>query len=135
MSDDFKLQANFKFGQEYKETLLNVRADTPEEFQQLVEFVVSSADAIVGAAVAFGAAYEVLKPTDNPPPQQKSWSSQGSRQSEQPAAAPSGGPAPTCRHGQMKYVPGGVSKRTQRPYKAFYSCTGPREDQCDSVDA
>lgn len=135
MSEDFKLQANFKFGEQYKETLLNVRADSAEEFAALVDFAVQSADAIVGAAVAFGAAYEVLKPQDNPPPPQ-SWSSQGSRQSQQPAqtAAPAG-PPPTCAHGPMRYVPAGRSKATNKPYKAFWSCTGPRESQCDTVDA
>jgi hypothetical protein len=135
MSDDFKLQANFKFGQEYKETLLNIRADSAQEFQELVEFAVSSADAIVGAAIAFGVAYELKKPKDNPPPQrQSSWSNSGSQQSTQPAAAPSG-PAPTCRHGEMKYVPGGYSQRTKKNYGAFWSCQGPRNEQCDTVQA
>lgn len=138
MSEDFKLQANFKFGDAYKETLLNVRADSPQEFQELVEFVTSSADAIVGAAITFGVAYELKRPKDEPAATNKSWSSQGSRQSQQGAPPPtsnSGGPAPTCRHGEMKYVPAGTSKRTGKDYDAFWSCTGPRNEQCDTIQA
>lgn len=139
MSDDgnWALQANFKFGDAYKETLLNVRADSPQEFQELVEFVTSSADAIVGAAITFGVAYELKKPKDEPAATNKSWSSQGSRQSQQATASASNnsGPAPTCRHGEMKYVPAGTSKRTGKDYDAFWSCTGPRNEQCDTIQA
>lgn len=42
---------------------------------------------------------------------------------------------PTCTHGPMKYVPGGYSKRTNKPYDAFYACQGPRDSQCKGVKA
>lgn len=42
---------------------------------------------------------------------------------------------PTCAHGPMKYVAGGYSKRTNKPYDAFYACQGPRDSQCKGVKA
>lgn len=40
--------------------------------------------------------------------------------------------APMCDHGQpMKLVPAGVSKKTGKPFKAFYCCANPdRDSQC-----
>lgn len=134
MSDGYKYQLNLKFGEQYKETLFNIQGDSQEEFAQNVDWAVKSIDEIVGAAVAFGVAYNLKKPQDNPPPQkQGNWSNQGSQQSQQPAAsaAPSG-PAPTCRHGEMKYVAAGISKNN-KAYPAFWACTGPRNEQCDGV--
>lgn len=136
MSEGRKFQLNIKFGGGYEAPLLNVEGDTQQEFQQNVAFVVNNAEEIVNAATVFQAAYNVSKPQDNPPPQkQGGWSNQGSQQSSQPAATTQQGPAPTCRHGEMKFVPGGTSKRTNRPYDAFWSCNGPRNEQCDTVKA
>ena len=42
--------------------------------------------------------------------------------------------APNCVHGPMKLVPGGVSKKTGKPYNAFWACQWPdRDTQCKSV--
>ena len=47
-----------------------------------------------------------------------------------PAAAPTGGPV--CKHGESaKLVPAGISKSTQKPYRAFYACSRPQGSQCD----
>jgi hypothetical protein len=47
-----------------------------------------------------------------------------------PAAAPTGGPV--CKHGESaKLVPAGISKSTQKPYRAFYACSRPQGQQCD----
>lgn len=138
MSDARKFQLNIKFGGGYEAPLLNIEGDDEAEFQKNVAFAVDNVEHIVDAAVLFQASYNVKKPSDNPPPtqsQQKSWSNSGSQQSSQPAATNTGGPAPTCRHGEMKYVAAGVSKRTNKPYDAFWSCTGPRNEQCDTVKA
>lgn len=54
------------------------------------------------------------------------------------AAAPPANPGgPVCAHGPMKYVPGGFSKSTNRPYPAFWACTTPKgaPDKCASVAA
>lgn len=44
------------------------------------------------------------------------------------------GGSPRCAHGEMKFVPAGVSKSTGRAYGAFYGCTAPRgQQQCKSI--
>jgi hypothetical protein len=49
----------------------------------------------------------------------------------QPSTAQEPGPAPTCEHGPMKLVPGGISKKNNKPYNAFWACQWPnRDEQC-----
>jgi len=49
-----------------------------------------------------------------------------------PPAATFGGNGPVCKHGEpARHVPAGISKTTQKPYKAFYACSRPKEQQCD----
>jgi hypothetical protein len=125
--------------------LLNIEGDSPQEFQENVQFAMESVEAIVDAAVLFQAAYNVKKPQDhpNPPPaarQTQSWSSGGSQQQTQPQpAAPAQdtqppGPPPTCRHGAMNWKPPGYSQRTKKNYAGFWTCPGPRQDQCAAVN-
>lgn len=46
------------------------------------------------------------------------------------------GVAPSCVHGPMRFVKGGISKATGKGYPAFYACTDPvKENQCKSVNA
>jgi hypothetical protein len=48
-----------------------------------------------------------------------------------PPAAPVGN-GPVCKHGEgAKLVPAGISKSTQKPYRAFYACSRPQGQQCD----
>lgn len=53
----------------------------------------------------------------------------------QPAAQPNA--APICAHGTMRLVPAGISKATNKPYKAFYGCAAsqdtPRDQKCKSI--
>lgn len=137
VSDGYKIQVNIKGDEGYDAPLINVCGDTQEEFQSNVAFVMDNADHIMGAVVTLQAAYKLKKPKDEQGQQQRSWSNSGSQRSSQPPAnnnAPAG-PAPECRHGEMKYVAAGFSKRTNKPYNAFWSCTGPRNDQCDTQPA
>lgn len=47
-----------------------------------------------------------------------------------PPAAPVSGLI--CKHGEpARHVPAGTSKSTGKPYKAFYACSRPKEQQCD----
>lgn len=50
----------------------------------------------------------------------------------QPVAA-----APLCAHGTMRLVAAGISRATNRPYKAFYGCAAsqdtPRDQKCKSI--
>jgi hypothetical protein len=52
-----------------------------------------------------------------------------------PQAPQQGGPV--CAHGPMRFVPGGFSKSTNRPYPAFWGCTAPKgaPDKCSSAAA
>lgn len=50
----------------------------------------------------------------------------------QPSTVPS--QAPSCQHGAMKLIPGGISKKTGKPYNAFWACQWPnRDEQCQAV--
>lgn len=56
-----------------------------------------------------------------------------------PAATPSADQdMPRCDHGlPARFVPAGISKKTNKPYPAFYACAQGRESQCgfkQSVD-
>lgn len=54
------------------------------------------------------------------------WSAPQQGQGQAPA-----GPAPTCDHGMpAKYVKGGISSKTGRPYPAFWACAMPRGQEC-----
>jgi hypothetical protein len=49
-------------------------------------------------------------------------------------AAPAAGV--NCSHGPMKLMPAGISKKTGKPYNAFYACQWPtREEQCRTQPA
>lgn len=49
-------------------------------------------------------------------------------------AAPAAGV--NCTHGPMKLMPAGISKKTGKPYNAFYACQWPtREEQCRTQPA
>ncbi|AFI24958.1 class II ribonucleotidereductase [Mycobacterium phage SWU1] len=56
----------------------------------------------------------------------------GQQQSRAPQAAQEapGGEKRYCQHGEMVYK-SGVSKKTGKPY-ALFSCTAPRDQQCDA---
>jgi hypothetical protein len=149
VSDQRKFQLNIKFGGGYEAPLLNVEGDNEEEFQRNVAFVVDNVVGIVEAATLFQATYNLKKPQDGPPPAApasyaftsgaKSWSSGGSQQAQPQPAAPAQdtqppGPPPTCRHGAMNWKPPGYSQRTKKNYAGFWTCPGPRQDQCAAVN-
>lgn len=133
---DYAFQLNVKGDAGYDAPLLNIVGETQAEFEKNVGFAIDNADHIMDAVVALQVAYQLKKPKDAPPAQQQqqSWSGGGSQQSQQaPQQSAPGGPSPECRHGAMKYVAAGVSKRTGKAYNAFWSCQGPRNEQCDTV--
>ncbi len=119
-------------------TLINLRAETPEELSNMLGWIQEHAQEIVAVPAALHAAANAsnagltspsqpVQQAPAPAPQHQSWG--------QPAPQQNTGPAPSCAHGPMKFVPGGISKRTQNPYPAFWSCNGPRDQQCDSQNA
>lgn len=115
--------------------LLTFRANTVDEFIALADTAVTNtafasavgllqsltADSATSVASTMLGATVVEEDTWTRPaaPAAPAWTA--------PAAA-----APMCDHGQpMKLVPAGVSKKTGKPFKAFYCCANPdRESQC-----
>lgn len=128
----------------------------PEQINQLAEAV----------AARLGQAQGVTTPVteSNPPASnpQTAWSGDTSQNQAvspadpwgaQPAPSTQSAPAqadpfaptesqpanvPTCKHGPMRLVPGGVAQtgpRAGQPYAPFYACTQPRNapDKCQSV--
>lgn len=93
--------------------------------QQAVANVVNAFNGTVVAAPAIPAAPAAPAAAPQPafapvPPQQPV------APAPQAAAA-----APSCAHGPMKLVPGGISKKTGKPYNAFWACQWPnRDEQC-----
>jgi len=77
----------------------------------------------------------------NPPAGTTTGQSPGTVRSAEPpsqtGSASSAAPAiPSCAHGPMKFVPGGFSKRTGKPYPAFWACQAPRGTAtCKGQDA
>lgn len=102
--------------------LWNIRANSAEEFRQIVEDLAGVADSalssmgeVVQAVLAKGVQTEEF----SEPETKKSYS--GGRKST------SGGP-PKCRHGEMKDL-------AEKNYKHRYYCTArSRDEQCDPRD-
>ena len=146
-SNDYIFQANVKLGQH----LINIVGISPEEFETNLRWATENAAGIVSTATALEAAYglEALAANVVPPVQvtntqapgqwadrSHSQPAQQTQQQYQQAAVqqPQQGPSPSCKHGPMKLVPGGISKGSGKAYNAFYSCTAGRDSGCKSVN-
>jgi hypothetical protein len=138
MSESYVFQLNVKGDEGYDAPLVNITGASQEEFEANCRFVSEHASDVMATATALQAAYKLLKPSPEPKGsggRNNSWGNKGSQQSSQQAPPEDVGPAPRCRHGEMKYVPAGFSTRTKKNYGAFWACEGPREEQCDSQSA
>ena len=141
MSSDYVLQANVKVGQH----LINITGSDTDEFKANLQWTTENAAGIVAAAVALEAAYQVGPLAGNVTGVQVN-QQQPQQAYQQAAAAPAqtyqpqqpqgngGAPAPSCVHGVMRLKVAGTSKAGNH-YNAFYSCQGPRETQCKTVNA
>jgi len=145
---DYAFQLNVKLGVGYDAHLINIVGISQPEFEENLKWATTNAAGIVSTATALEAAYGVkeLAPhvasvqVSNEAPGQwaeRSYSqpAQQQQQYQQPAQQPQQGPAPSCAHGPMTLRPAGVSKNTEKAYNAFWACTGPRENQCKTVNA
>lgn len=118
-------------------TLLNIYANDGGEFEELLDAYEQFIPKIAAIESALGSASTVAQRVPLAPPAQ------------QPAPTPAQAPAPAgwggneapaqgegqathlCDHGEpMKYIAPGISKATGKPYKGFYACARPRQDQC-----
>ena len=146
MSDGFKIQVNVKAGDE----LINLRADSGAEMESIIEWVTNKAgdlQAVIALlkgtnAVAAGFPGAQVVP-QQAPPQQQSWSNQGSQQSQAPQQGGGfGGPptkwdlsgppseAPMCAHGLMQWR----HRKSQagNEYKGWFCSEKDRAQQCNT---
>lgn len=142
-------EANFSFTTKVNNDLLTVRGNTIGEFETNVASAVDS-KALVELLPALQQKFKPVsvaeiqsafngtvipdplatKPTP-PAPVRPAKSAAAPVVSNAPV-----GVAPSCEHGPMRYVKGGVAKSTGKGYPAFWSCSMPKgQGQCKSVNA
>lgn len=144
MSDtaQYAFQANFKFGPQFKETLVNVPANSPDEMLGKLEWLTANAAKFVAAHAALHAVSEVAPLAGNtsnvavtndapaqPNPQQNSgWGAPP--QQAPPSFAQPNNQAPACAHGPMVFREGTSAKG---PWKAYF-CPTPKgtPNQCQA---
>jgi len=142
---EYTFQLNVKLGKGYDAHLVNITGVGAADFKENLQWVTENAAGIASTATALEAAYglKALTPNVVPPVQVTNeapgqWADRSHAQPyQQPAvqqAPPNPGPVPSCQHGAMKLVPGGISKNTNKAYNAFYSCTAGRDSGCRSVN-
>ena len=138
MSENWKIQVSPKVG----DTLINLRAETPDEAERILAWATANADTIAATIKAFGGVANVVQSFPGSQVVQQdgpSWSQQGSggpaatsqgyapaqQQQQVPAApaAPQGGKS--CVHGPMVYREGSSAKG---PWKAYF-CGTPKGTQ------
>ena len=146
-------EAPFSFTTKVNGDLLTVRGGTFEEFvanlgnllhveaiSGLVDVIqgtaLSEAEAIANAQAALGgtvvSAPAVVQPA--PVPQAPVFQPVAPAVIAPAAPAAAAIQAPSCQHGPMKQIPGGISKKTGKPYNAFWACQWPnRDEQCQAV--
>jgi hypothetical protein len=150
---EYTFQLNVKLGKGYDAHLVNVTGVGAADFKENLQWVTENAAGIASTATALEAAYGLKDLAANvvPPVQVHNEAPSGQwadrsyadptrqqqvqQQYQQPAQQPQQGPAPSCQHGAMKLVPGGISKGSGKAYNAFYSCTAGRDSGCKSVNA
>ena len=130
-SNDYIFQANAKVGQH----LINIVGVSQEEFQTNLRWATENAAGIVSALAALEGAYQVKALTPNVVPPVQVTNEAPGQWADRSHAQPQQGPAPSCAHGPMKHVPGGISKNTGKAYNAFYSCTAGSGSSCKTVNA
>lgn len=132
MSENWKIQVSPKLGN----TLVNIRGESIEEFSANLKFFKENANHLAAAIAEIEAQYNLASggitgtPTQQPPfvPQQRQYDN-GYQNNSGGGDAPAG-PPPNCQHGEKKWVPGGVSKGSGKPYKGFWACPAPKGQQC-----
>lgn len=122
MSDaTWKVQVSPRIG----ETLVNLRADTADEAERLLDWATANASRIAGAVAAFNLGAAGLNPTvvqlEQQPP--AGWGPQPITSTQ------SQGPGPTCAHGPMILKTG---RKNNKDWSGHF-CPGPRGSQCEPV--
>jgi len=149
---EYTFQLNVKLGKGYDAHLVNIVGVGAADFKENLQWVTENAAGIASTATALEAAYGVKEiaanvvatqvVNDAPTGQwadrsyaQPAAQQQVQQQYQQPAQQAQQGPSPSCAHGPMKFVQGGISKNTGKAYNAFYSCTAGSGSSCKTVNA
>lgn len=132
MTADPPLQLNIKFGpnKQYPEDMLNLRADTPQQFDNLLTYVTEHVQEIIAAGELLRAAAAATPVTDAAPAKpaqeraQQAWGG-----NSQPAVAGGSGD-PSCVHGPRVFKQG--TSKAGKPYK-MWACSLRQGDpgKCD----
>ena len=131
MSDSFRIQQNVKVGND----LINLRADSSEEFTKIAQWTIENAALFVNVQAALGGVAAVAplagnvtttQVQDAPAQAVNGWQNQ--RQAAPSFAQPAAGPGPACKHGPM-VARGG--EKNGRAWSGFF-CPTPKgtPDQC-----
>lgn len=131
MSDDFKLQVSFKTP---GGTLVNVRANSPEELQALLIGTDGLATDVVAHEQKYSAVHNLAPLSTGPStatPLAQDFSSQGFPSTPPVVAQPANAQGPTCMHGARKYLTGSKNGKTW----AGWMCPTPKDapDKCSPV--
>ena len=117
MSESFKIQQNVKVNQD----LINLRADNPEEFKAIAEWVIENAHLLVNVQTALNGVPPALagnvtktQVQQDAPPQQGSWAQPQAQQPPSFANPATAGPA--CQHGPMVHRSGEKNGRSWSGY-------------------
>lgn len=127
-------------------TLVNVRAATPQDLEQMLSWVEANSAAIVKAAASLTTVGQVpalaqmaapggVSVQQGPPAQQQGgWGQQPPAQQspdfytqQQPQGQ---GPKPSCRHGERTYRTG--TGKNGKPWQAWFCPSSNRNDQCEA---
>jgi hypothetical protein len=139
MSESFRIQQNVKVGND----LINLRADSPSEFESIANWVIENAGLLVNVQSALGGVSAVAPlagnvtktqvQNDAPAQAVNGWANNQQSQQAAPSwsqpATPAPGSGPACRHGAMQYKEG--TSKAGKPYKMWACGSGNRQDQCD----
>jgi hypothetical protein len=135
--DSTVVQFNLKVGND----LINLYATSVAEGEQLLDLVLASGipqkyHDTVAHLSAVNAVASTPAPTPAPAPAPAPVAASAPAPVPGPVAAVAAtateAPVPMCDHGlPARHVPGGISKKTNRPYPAFYACAQPRDAQCN----
>lgn len=110
------------------QSLINLRGGSKEDLSAALEMIQELAEDIATTETVVG----VLQPVG-------ASRAPAAAQPQMPVPPPTGAqpaaptaPAPVCAHGlPAKFIPGGVSIKTKRPYGAFWACAQEQAFQCD----
>lgn len=134
MSDSFKIQQNVKVGND----LINLRADSPSEFESIANWVIENAGLLVNVQSALGGVSAVAPlagnvtktqvQNDAPAQAVNGWANNQQSQQAAPSWSQPATAGPACKHGPM-VARGG--EKNGRAWSGFF-CPTPKgtPDQC-----